>query len=291
MTVVPAHVAGPRTIGRRVLGTVVFVLGQIALFLVLFQAYKLVRKTFIQRAERVAYDNALDILRWEAWLGLDIELDLQRRILEHEWLIWFFNRYYAYFMWAFYACAAVAMILTPVHYRRLRRVFVASMVLALPWFALYPLAPPRFMGPYGYPFVDTLSVYGPNYFSNTGLVKANQFAAMPSMHCGWTFIGAVMLAYAVPWKRLGLILGATHAALMFVTVMVTGNHYWLDIVGGLLVAGGSFLVARLLPTEFPWPWHRQRAPSPREAGLPATEDLGLPAAGRLEPVRSGPLEK
>jgi hypothetical protein len=264
MSVLPARlVAPPAVIGRRVGGAVVLVASQIALFMILFQAYKLVRKAFIQRAELVAYDHALQILRWEEGLRLDFELDLQRRVLEHERAIWFFNRYYTYFMWAFYACAIAAMLLTPVHYRRLRRVFIASMVLALPWFALYPLAPPRFMSEYGYPFVDTLAVYGPNYFSNNGLVKANQFAAMPSMHCGWTLIGSVMLAYAVPWKRLGLVAGATHSALMWVTVIVTGNHYVLDIVGGLLVAGLAFAVARALPEELPWPWRR------REAGTPS----------------------
>jgi len=267
MSVLPARlVAPPAVIGRRVAGAVLLIVSQIALFMVLFQAYKLVRKAFIQRAESVAYDHALQILRWEERWRLDFELDMQRRVLEHDWAIWFFNRYYTYFMWAFYACAIVAMLLTPVHYRRLRRVFIASMVLALPWFALYPLAPPRFMSEYGYPFVDTLAVYGPNYFSDSGLVQANQFAAMPSMHCGWTFIGCVMLAYAVPWKRLGLIVGATHSALMWVTVIVTGNHYVLDTVGGLLVAGLAFGVARSMPDELPWPWRRRPTDAPRRVG-------------------------
>ena len=264
MPIIPPRLVAPSAvIGRRVAGAVVLIVSQIALFMLLFQAYKLVRKTFIQRAETVAYDHALQIIRWQDRLGLNIELDLQRRVLEHDWAIWFFNRYYTYFMWAFYACAIAAMLLAPVHYRWLRRVFIASMALALPWFALYPLAPPRFMGQYGYPFVDTLAVYGPNYFSDSGLVQANRFAAMPSMHCGWTFIGSVMLAYAIPWKRLGLIVGASHSALMWITVMVTGNHFVLDIVGGLLVAGMAFAVARALPADRPGRW-RRRVARPRE---------------------------
>jgi membrane-associated phospholipid phosphatase len=258
--------------------------------MVAFQTYKMVRRTFVQRAQEVAYDNALQILRWEAWLGIDVELDLQRRIIEHDWLFWFFNRYYMYFMWMFYACAAAAMLLAPVRYRHLRRVFLLSMLLALPWFALYPLAPPRFMGEYGYPFIDSQAVYGPRYFSGKGLVAANQFAAMPSMHCGWTFIGAVMLAYALPRWRIGLILGATYLAVMFLTVVVTGHHYILDIVGGLLTAGAAFLVARLLPEEIPWPWRRwqaRRAGAPAEAGAPTPAEPGLAGVGRrLEPAAS-----
>ena len=38
------------------------VVTRIGAFLVLFQLYKLVRKTFIQRAERVAFDHAAQIL-------------------------------------------------------------------------------------------------------------------------------------------------------------------------------------------------------------------------------------
>jgi membrane-associated phospholipid phosphatase len=243
-----------------------------------FQAYKMVRRSFIQRAEGVAYDNALQILRWEAWLGIDVELKVQQTIIEHNWMFWFFNRYYMYFMWMFYVCAVVAMLLAPARYPYLRRVFLCSMLLALPWFALYPLAPPRFMGDYGYSFIDSQAVYGPLYFSGTGLVKANQFAAMPSMHCGWTFIGAVMLAHALPWKRIGLWIGSVYLALMFLTVVVTGHHYILDIAGGLITAGGAFLLARLLPAEIPWPWRqRRRAGSvPEHIGAPSSSEPNIP---------------
>ncbi|MDQ3044535.1 MAG: phosphatase PAP2 family protein [Chloroflexota bacterium] len=235
--------------------TAFFVVSQLALFFLLFQLYKIVRKTFIQRDATGAFDHALQIIRFQGRLGLNFELDLQRWVISQgEWLIWFFNRYYAYFMWAFYACAVVAMLLSPVAYRRWRRVFFLSMLLALPWYALYPLAPPRFMAPYGYPFIDTLAVYGPNYFSDTGIVQANRYAAMPSMHIGWTIIGACMLAAALPRWRLGALLGGLHVLLMSLTVMITGNHFVLDIVGGLLVVVASIGVAHLLPRTLPFPW-------------------------------------
>ena len=89
----------------------------------------------------------------------------------------------------------------PARYRFLRRVFLCSMLLALPWFYLYPLAPPRFMAEYGYPFIDSQAVYGPNYFSGRSPVQANQFAAMPSMHCGWTVIGARCWPHALPRRK------------------------------------------------------------------------------------------
>jgi membrane-associated phospholipid phosphatase len=57
------------------------------------------------------------------------------------------------------------------------------------------------------------------------------------------------LAAALPRWRIGLILGITHVALMCVTVVVTGNHYVLDIVGGFAVAGFAVFVARFFPIE------------------------------------------
>ena len=251
-----------RGLPRRLLGIAWYVGSQIAILFALFQVYKLVRKTFIQRAQEVAFDNALQILRWQERLGIDIELDLQGRVLGHEGLIWFFNRYYSYFTWAFYLCAACAMATNPRAYRRLRRVFIATMLIALPCYFMYPLAPPRFMALFGYPFVDTLAVYGPNYFSETGIVQANRFAAMPSMHIGWTVIGAFMLAAAFRRWRLGAVLGALHVTLMCVTVVVTGNHYVLDIVGGLLVDAAAFGIVALLPARLlPWPGFKGNASS------------------------------
>jgi len=229
---------------------------QILLFLALFQVYKVVRKTFITRAESVAYDNALDILRYQGALGLNFELDWQRWVLDRGDLILIFNNIYAYYMYGFYACAIILLVMSPVRYQYLRRVFIISMIVALPWYALYPLAPPRFMEPYGWPFVDTLAVYGPNYFSESGLVTANRFAAMPSMHCGWTMVAGLMISAAVPWRWLGRSLFVFLTLLLAVTVIVTGNHYWLDIVGGWAVVGSSLLINRAFPFPLPiqWPW-------------------------------------
>lgn len=261
----------PALLGRWAVYAAIRVASQIVLFMILLQAYKMVRKTFIQRAETLAFDNALDLIALQGKLGLNFELDLQRFVLDHDWMIWFFNRYYTYFMTGFYICAALAILFAPKHYPFLRRAFLSSMVLALPWYAIYPLAPPRFMEPYGFPFIDTLAVYGPNYFSDSGLVTANRYAAMPSMHCGWTLIAGVMLAFAFPKWRIGAIVGAMHTGLMFFTVMVTGNHFVLDIVGGVLIAGAAFGVAYWLPRWIGWIQARFSRNSRSSSGqIPAT---------------------
>lgn len=262
----PPHDGTPRWPAPREWPRLVLWAGsQILLFLALFQVYKMVRKTFITRAEGVAYDHALDILRYQGWLNANFELDWQRWVLDRGDLILVFNNIYAYYMYGFYACAIILLVMSPVRYRYLRRVFIISMLVALPWYALYPLAPPRFMEPYGWPFVDTLAVYGPDYFSESGLVTANRFAAMPSMHCGWTMVAGLMIAAAVPWRWLGRTLFIFLTLLLAVTVIVTGNHYWLDIVGGWAVVGASLLINRHLPFPLPitWPW---RSPGLGEGG-------------------------
>lgn len=92
-------------------------------------------------------------------------------------------------------------------------------------------------------FVDTgvqfgQSVYGPNY-ANHGLV--NQYAAMPSMHVGWATLFALtmILVARTRWRWLAVL----YPAVTFTVVVVTGNHYWLDgVVGIVLLAAAVAIV-------------------------------------------------
>lgn len=257
-----------RTLRHRV----IYGIGQVILFLALFQAYKMVRKLFIQRAEGVAYDNALDILHLEKLLHIDFELRLQQWVLDQPYaLIWFFDHWYSYFSDIFYVCASICILLAPVRYRYIRRIYFLTMVVALPWYAIYPLAPPRFMQPYGFPFVDTLAIYGPNYFSNSGLVTANHLAAMPSMHVGWTTVAAFFVAAAIPWRNIGRIIGIILVVGICLTVFTTGNHYVMDAVGGWIVVGVCLIVNRALPYPLPIPWPWRHRPHTDEESAQTTQ--------------------
>lgn len=252
----------------RLPGLIAFILSQVAVFFLMFQIYKMARKTFIQRAEGVAYGHAVDVLHLEARLGLDFELPLQQWVLRQpEWIIHVFNNFYAYYMYVFYACMIVAMVFAVERWRYLRRWFFISMAIATPLYLIYPLAPPRFMQPYGWDFVDTLAVYGPNYFSENGLVTANRFAAMPSMHVGWTTLAAITLAVCLPWRKIGIVIAAALIVMISLTVMITGNHYWLDGVAGWVVIAVAALINRALPYPLPirWPWQPREVASVGEA--------------------------
>lgn len=233
---------------------------QIVALYVILQAYSFVRRTIWQRSPEVAFDHALQVIDLQRAMRLPVErveLPLQRFALDHGWLIDLFNAYYRNMKPAVFLAAALAVILAPAGYRRVRRLFLWATLIAFPWFALYPLAPPRFMEPYGYNFVDTLAVVGGTVSKSGGLAGANQYAAMPSMHIGWSLIAAAWIAVAVPWMRLGPVLGALHVVIMGAAVMATGNHFWLDIVGGFAVVAAAVgfdrAVSRWLTAERPAP--------------------------------------
>lgn len=236
-------------LGREVTTVVV----QLALIVAILQVYSLFRKTFFQRPAQVAFEHAVQVIDLQRALGLAvtrIELPLQQRVLEHAWLVDFFNAYYRQFKPALYLAVALCVLLAPREFRRIRRVFFLATLIAWPWYALYPLAPPRLMEAYGYPFVDTLAVYAGSPSTSAGLGGANQFAAMPSMHIGWTLIVALWLAAALPRWRIGACLGGIHLSLMCVAVVVTGNHYVLDVVAGFAVVGVAIALTRMIPDDF-----------------------------------------
>lgn len=235
-----AAMVAPRTVAAALW----LLLSRFVLLLAVLQAYTWFRKTYFLPEREVAFANALDILRWQKALRLDMELGLQEWVLRYPVLITFFNEYYRQFKPALYLAAALALLLNREGFSRVWRLFLVTTLIALPMYAIYPLAPPRFMQPYGFPFVDTLAVFSETPNATSGANAANQYAAMPSMHIGWTTIAVLWLAVALPWRRIGLVIGLVHLTVMSVTVMATGNHYFLDIVAGFATAGAAWLVLR-----------------------------------------------
>jgi membrane-associated phospholipid phosphatase len=67
---------------------------------------------------------------------------------------------------------------------------------------------------------------------------------MPSMHFGWTaLVGLIIFRTGRPALR---ILGVVYPALMFIAVIVTGNHYVVDPIAGGLVLYVSLRIPGLL---------------------------------------------
>jgi hypothetical protein len=202
---------------------------QIAIGLLLFGLYLFV--DLFEDADRraAAHRHGHAIFDLEQRLHLDIEKTLNHWLTPHRTLTTLANYEYA---WT-YILSAVAL-LTWIWLRRrelwrpARDSFLVLNVIAIGTFALYPTAPPRFLGHLG--FVDTVSRGGTIGSWGSGIVDAaNQIAAMPSLHVGWALWVSVVLARitASRWVQL---LSALHVLLTLFVVMATANHYLLDAV-------------------------------------------------------------
>jgi membrane-associated phospholipid phosphatase len=118
-------------------------------------------------------------------------------------------------------------------FTRFRNTILLANVLGLIGYVLLPTAPPRFFTSMG--FTNTLGqIGGLNHGSGLIQLAANPYAAMPSLHAADALIVGVVLASVVrrwPWKVLWLL----WPAWVWFSVMATANHFWLDVVAGILL--------------------------------------------------------
>ncbi|MGW4102883.1 bifunctional glycosyltransferase 87/phosphatase PAP2 family protein [Streptomyces sp. NPDC004976] len=193
-----------------------------------------------------AEEHGQQILDLERLLHIDIEHTVNHAVVKVGWLRDFFDFYYTSFH--FLVPLTVLGVLVwrrPVDYRWARSALGFTTVLALVGFWLYPLAPPRLMPGFG--IIDT--VHGvqdfsqPEYGTLTHLT--NQYAAMPSLHFGWSLWCGLVIAIIAPkaWMKA---LGLLHPLFTAAAIVATGNHWILDAAGGALVVGGGFGLTYLL---------------------------------------------
>ncbi|MEW2305651.1 phosphatase PAP2 family protein [Streptomyces sp. NPDC006655] len=196
-----------------------------------------------------AVDHGLAILRIEKDLRLNAEHPLNRLFTHEPWLgipadFWYASLHYLVtpliLVWLFRRRAEI--------YRRARTWLMTSTFIGLIGFTLLPTCPPRLLAA-KYGFVDTMAQYS-SYGWWGGQASAprgmggmtNQYAAMPSLHCGWALWCGVML-----WRygnsRLTKVLGVAYPLLTAIVVMGTANHYFLDAVAGIAVMGVGYLLA------------------------------------------------
>ncbi len=201
-----------------------------------------------------AFHNAERVIRFERLVGLYHEETLQDLFLPWRAFIQFWNTYYgtAHFFVTI-AVFALLFVKRPAVFPQWRNSLAIMTALAILGFALFPLMPPRLLdepcpeyggacipselraegGTFG--FVDTLEEYGGpwSFDSDTMTEISNQYAAMPSMHIGWSTWCAVAMWPLLRrrWQRVAVFL---YPLATLFCIIVTGNHYWLDGAGGLL---------------------------------------------------------
>jgi membrane-associated phospholipid phosphatase len=119
-------------------------------------------------------------------------------------------------------------------FTRFRNTILLANVLGLLGYIFLPTAPPRFFTSIG--FTDTLGQFGGlNHGSGLVQLAANPYAAMPSLHAADALIVGVILASVVrsPFAKAVWVLWP---AWVWFAVMATGNHFWLDVLAGIVLA-------------------------------------------------------
>ena len=203
--------------------------------------YELVRAAAADNVSH-AFENAALVVRTEQGLGIFRELSVQVSLLSYDALIAFLSVWY---FWGHFplilACAVWAFYRHRPEYRFARNGILIAGGLALIGYVVFPVAPPRLLPGVG--FQDTLqSVFALQY---KGSKIVNEFAAIPSMHQGFSLIVGVAL-YRIVKGRKGLALAVGVPLLMLLSIVATGNHYFLDAVLGVPVAGAGMLLAARL---------------------------------------------
>jgi hypothetical protein len=213
-----------------------------------------------------AFTNAERVIRLELWMGLFHEQTVQSWFLPYHWFIQFWNTYYgtAHFIVTLGVFVLLYVKRADV-FPQWRNTLAAMTALAIIGFAWFPLMPPRLLdepcpredpASYGgeciysdlrpdggFGFVDTLADYGgPWSFDSDAMASiSNQYAAMPSLHIGWSTWCAIALWPLLRrwWTKVLVLL---YPATTLFAIVVTANHFWLDGIGGLLVFGVGALI-------------------------------------------------
>jgi membrane-associated phospholipid phosphatase len=241
---------------------------EVALALAFYVIYSMIRNRFgsaqiaADGVPEQAFNNAMKVVNWELALGLFHEQTVQTWFVPYTWFIQFWNTFYGT---AHFVVTITVFVLL---YRRRPDVFPIwrntlgiTTALAIIGFAFFPVMPPRLLDQPcppeayggaciesdvrpegGFGFRDTLKEDGGPWSFDSDTMKSisNQYAAMPSLHIAWSSWCAFALwPIARRWWIRALLL--LYPAATLFCIVVTGNHFWLDGVGGLVILTLGFI--------------------------------------------------
>ncbi|KAL4784672.1 hypothetical protein BJX76DRAFT_212207 [Aspergillus varians] len=272
----------------------------------------------------VARKHALKLIEIEQALGLFWEVPIQQFFLRHPLLMTWTNWLYSFI----HIPGTIAFLVGlyyytitrnrsdesqlrksggpspagPLLYQARRRTLAICNLLAFVVFTMWPCMPPRLLsdenvqGPDGklgrsYGFVDTVhgtkgagSVWTENRF-------CNQYAAMPSLHFGYSLmIGLTIMTIPLPaqyrlstrvrigpfgvqvpsrYRLICLFLGFAYPSIILAAIVATANHFILDAVAGAVVCIIGWkcngILLNLIPLEDYFLWVvRIHKPEPAE---------------------------
>lgn len=188
-----------------------------------------------------ALDHAHQVIDLERGLGVATERSVQQA-LDEDVSMWLLSNIYlaaqfvvlpAVLIWLYHRAPAI--------YRRLRDTVLATWLISVPIYMFFPTAPPRLAG---IGLADTVSGQAGVALTGHSTIFYNPLAAVPSLHCGFACAISMALFHAARHRvtaALALLWGPT----VCLTVVATGNHYYFDIVAGVLVSILGYAAGRL----------------------------------------------
>jgi len=189
----------------------------------------------------VAYRNAERVVGIERSAGVFVEPKLQAAITAHGWIANTVSYIYIYGHWPVLLTTVLWLLLRHRDaYWTFRNAMLISGGIGLVIFAMFPVAPPRFLTAYG--FVDTVTKETEAYRVLQPPAFVNQYAAVPSLHFGWNLLMGIAVA-TLAGHRLLRLFGWLMPVLMLAAIVLTANHYLFDGLVGGLIALFSLVVA------------------------------------------------
>jgi hypothetical protein len=244
-------------------------IGELIIVIVLVKVYDYIRELAAVR-RGPALDHGRDVLSIERVLRLDLERGGNLWLSDHHTL----SLVAAY--WYQFAHISVTLtvlawcyVSSPTIYRRARNALVATNLVGMTVFFFLPVIPPRLLP--GTHYIDSVAAAGFGS-SHGGPVEADQYAAMPSLHLAWA-VWTSLVAVALLRRYRGRWGSHLYPAVTAVVVVITANHYVLDVIAGIAVA--------LITT---WATGLLRPDRPALVSVPALPAWSFPGRARAQMI-------
>jgi hypothetical protein len=219
--------------------------GEIVLVAFLLFGYDRIASV-VNARESAAMRHGWALWRLEHVLRIAVELPLNGLVAAHRMLGQGMALYYdfAHGIVTFGVLAALYVFRAQL-YRPARNALMLINGVALVVFVLLPVAPPRLLSGAG--FVDVVvasHTVGSWEAGNSSLSQhVDRFASVPSLHVAWS-VWVLRCVLASSSSRVLRLLASGHVALTAGLVIVTGNHYILDVVAGAALAEVAWWTVR-----------------------------------------------
>jgi hypothetical protein len=205
---------------------------QIGLFLFAYLVYSAARFVTIGDLPS-ARDHAHWIVNFEHSLHIGVESSVQQAFSGTA-VMWLLNHIYLIAQLGVIPAALIFLYhRAPDLYKTLRNTILATWLISVPVYGLFPVAPPR-LADIG--ITDTItSSTGFDMSSSLTTSFYNELAAVPSLHVGFAVAVGFALFAAIKHPALRW-LALLWGPLVGLAVVATGNHFVFDMLAGIVAS-------------------------------------------------------